>query len=61
MTSKAMKMAVRFNMDIVFRVIEVTDFKSEVRFDLRGSLEAVVASEAVKKRSSHISNMRMHM
>ena len=34
MTSKAMKMAVRFNMDIVFRVIEVTDFKSEVKFDL---------------------------
>ena len=25
-------------------VIEVTDFKSEVRFDLRGCLEAVVAS-----------------
>ena len=29
-------------------VIEVTNFKSEVRFDLRGCLEAVVASEAAK-------------
>ena len=27
------------------KVIEVTDFKSEVRFDLRGSLEAAMASE----------------
>ena len=32
------------NMDM--EVIEVTDFKPEVRFDLRGCLEAVVASEA---------------
>ena len=27
------------------RVIEVTDFKSEVRFDLRGCLEAAMASD----------------
>ena len=27
------------------RVIEVNDFKSEVRFDLRGRLEAAMASE----------------
>ena len=27
------------------RVIEVTDFKSEVTFDLRGHLEAAMASE----------------
>ena len=31
-------------------VIEVSDFKSEVIFYLRGSLEAVLASEAVKNR-----------
>ena len=30
-------------------VIEVTDLKSEVRFDLQGCLEAVVASEAAKR------------
>ena len=30
-------------------VIEVTDFKSEVIFDLRGCLEAVEASEAAKR------------
>ena len=29
-------------------VTEVTDFKSDVGFDLRGCLEAVVASEAAK-------------
>ena len=27
------------------RVVEVTDFKFEVRFDLRGCLEASIASE----------------
>ena len=30
--------------------MEVTDFKSEVRFDLRGCLEAVVAPEAATNR-----------
>ena len=34
------------HMDI--EVIEVTDFKSEVRSDLLGCLEAIAASEAVK-------------
>ena len=32
-------------MHIDIRVIEVTDFKSEVRFNLRGCLEAAMASE----------------
>ena len=32
-------------MCMVMRVIEVTDFKSEVRFGFRGCLEAVMASE----------------
>ena len=34
---------------LVTYVTEVTDLKSEVRFDLRGRLEAVVASEAAKR------------
>ena len=33
----------------LMKVIEVADFKYEVRFDLRGCLEAVVASEAAKR------------
>ena len=45
---------------VVTYVIEVTDFKSEVRFDLRGCLEAVVASEAAKKGQYHIRNMHMN-
>ena len=32
------------------KVIEVTNFKSEARFNLRGLLEAVLASEAVKRQ-----------
>ena len=43
MASEATKMAVRGNMHIDTRVIEVADFKYEVKFDLRGCLEAVVA------------------
>ena len=31
---------------MIKNLIEVTDFKSEVRFDLRGCLEAVVSLEA---------------
>ena len=34
--SKAIKIAVRGNMHIDTRVIEVTDFKIEVKFDFRG-------------------------
>ena len=32
-------------MHMYMRVIEVTDFKSEVRFDLQGHLEAAFALE----------------
>ena len=32
-------------MHMDMRVIEVTDFKLEVRFDLRGCLEAAMASD----------------
>ena len=32
-------------MHMYMRVIEDTDFKSEVRFDLEGCLEAAMASE----------------
>ena len=39
-------MAVIGNMHMDTRVIKVADLKSEVQFDLRGRLEAVVASEA---------------
>ena len=42
-------------------VIEVTDFKSEVRFVLRGCLEAVVASEVARKAYISISNMHMDL
>ena len=34
MASEATKMAVRGNLHINTRVIEVTDFKSEVKFDI---------------------------
>ena len=34
--------------DMVTWVIEVTEFNSEVRCDLRGCLEATMASEATK-------------
>ena len=37
------------NMHMDKYVNEITDFKSEVRFDLQGCLEAVVASEAAKR------------
>jgi len=37
------------NMHMDMLVIEVTDFKSEVISDLQGCLEAIVASEAVKR------------
>ena len=32
----------------VIRVCEVTDLKSEVKFDLRGHLEAAMASEVME-------------
>ena len=37
----------------------VTDFKSEVSYDLQGCLEAVVASEADKKDPYHMNNLHM--
>ena len=43
------------------RITEVTDFKSEVRCDIRGCLEAVMASETVKKGPNLISNMHKAM
>ena len=41
--------AVGGQIDMATYVIEVTDLKYVVRFDLRGCLEAVVASEAAKR------------
>ena len=41
-------MAVRSNTHMDTRVVEVTDLNSEVRCDLRGCLEAAMASEAIK-------------
>ena len=41
-------MAVRGNMHIDTKVVEVTEFNSEVRCDLRGRLEAAMASEGIK-------------
>ena len=40
MASEANYMAVIGNMHMDTRVIKVTDFKSEIKFDLRGHLEA---------------------
>ena len=48
MTSEATKMATRGNMHMDTRVIEVTEFNSEVSLDLRGHLEVAMASEATK-------------
>ena len=55
--SEATKMATRGNMHMDTRVIEVTEFNSEVNLDLRGHLEATIASEAIKvafRRNMHI-------
>ena len=41
-------MAVRGNIRMDTRVVEVTDFNSEVICDLPGHLEAAMASEAIK-------------
>ena len=46
MASEATKMDVRGNMHMDVRVVEVTEFNSEVRCDLRGQFEAAMASEA---------------
>ena len=41
-------MAVFGNMHMYIRVVEVTEFNSEVICDLVGRLEAIMASEAIK-------------
>jgi len=48
MASEATKIDVRGNMHTDARVVEVTEFNSEFRCDLRGHLEATMASEATK-------------
>ena len=48
MASEATKMAVRGNMHMDTRVFEVTEFNSEVIWDLRGRLEAALGGEAIK-------------
>ena len=57
MASEATNMAVRGNMHMDIKVVEVTEFNSEVRCDLRGHLEATVASEATEMAVR--SNMHM--
>ena len=61
MASEATKMAVRGNMHINTRVIEVADFKSEVKFEFWGHwghFEATMASEATKM--ALIGNMHIY-
>ena len=57
MASETTKMATRGNLDMDTRVIEVTEFNSQVRLDLTGHLEATRASEAMKL--AFRSNMHM--
>ena len=55
-------MAIRGNMHMDTRVIEVTDFKSEVKYDLWGywgHLEATMASETVK--TAVLGNIHIYM
>ena len=48
MASEDTEMAVRGNMHMDTRVVEVTEFNSEVVCDLQGRLEAAMATEATK-------------
>ena len=57
MASEVPKMPNRDNMHMNTRVIEVTEFNSEVSLDLRGHLEATRALEAMKV--AFRSNMHM--
>ena len=57
MASEATKMVTRGHMHMDTRVIEVTEFNSEVSLDLRGHLEATRTSEAMKV--AFRSNMHM--
>ena len=45
MASEATQIAVRGDMHMNTRVVEVTEFNFEVRCDLRGRLEATMASD----------------
>ena len=49
MATEATKMAVRSNFKIDTRVDEVTEFNSEVRFELQGCVEATMSSEAITR------------
>ena len=55
--SEATKMADRGNMRMDARVVEYSEFNSEVRCDLRGHLEVAMASEATKMAV----RLNMHM
>ena len=48
MALEATQKAIRANIHINTRVIEIADFKSEVNFDLWGRLEASMASDATQ-------------
>ena len=48
MTSEATKMAMKGNMYMYARVVEVTEFIFDVSLDLRGHLEAAMTSDATK-------------
>ena len=62
MASEATKMALRGNMHMDTRVIEATEFNSEVSLDLRGHSEATRASEVMKVAFRSIMHMdsRVH-
>ena len=47
-------MAVKGKIHMGTKEVEVTEFNSEVRCDLRGCLEAAMASEAIKMTVSAI-------
>ena len=57
MASEATKIAPRGDMHIHSRLIEVTEFNSEVSLELKGHLEATRVSEAMKV--AFRSNMHM--
>ena len=48
MASEATKMAVRGNMHMDTRIVEVTEFDAEVRSDLQGCLVTAMALEVIK-------------
>ena len=54
MASEATKMALRGNMHMDTRVIEVTEFNSEVSLDLRGHSEAIGGHERAFRSNMHM-------